>query len=487
MKVTTTLTFLVSAFAGFASAATLANRWSFNGDTGDSVGGNAGVLIGDASVTGGQLQLDGAPNGPSADSMGFTSTLDIAGTHGATGVTFEAWYTDTNSGAWAKLFSFGNGTGGSNIIFNLQQGGSGQGRIQYQGMPESNFGPRPDLGVEHHLALSISSDGLVNAWIDGAQIQASPPNLTGDGNDLATLPSSWERIGASNWGDVGMTGAVNEFRIWRGELTAEEVVVNLAGGPDVVGPSAPFQITRVRYNTASDTVDITWNSVPGRFYTVEWSVDMKSGPVVWSEFIDITATGTTTTVTDIDIPPGTRMRYYRVLEWSDGPPRVILFSDDLESGAPGWTTLVNDALENTRWELGTPGGSTGPLTGADGSASAWSTNIGDYGSGSNISLRSPAVDLSAAGSAELTFSAFRDADGFGDTAVVRFRRASDLVQLGAETAIDMSVFDDDYESVSIPVVPEAIGENVVIEWNFVSDASADAFSGLTIDNIEIAE
>ncbi|HAT20943.1 MAG TPA: hypothetical protein DCS85_12375, partial [Verrucomicrobiales bacterium] len=72
MKVTTTLTFLVSAFAGFASAATLANRWSFNGDTGDSVGGNAGVLIGDASVTGGQLQLDGAPNGPSADSMGFT-------------------------------------------------------------------------------------------------------------------------------------------------------------------------------------------------------------------------------------------------------------------------------------------------------------------------------------------------------------------------------------------------------------------------------
>ncbi|HAT18901.1 MAG TPA: hypothetical protein DCS85_01980, partial [Verrucomicrobiales bacterium] len=125
-------------------------------------------------------------------------------------------------------------------------------------------------------------------------------------------------------------------------------------------------------------------------------------------------------------------------------------------------------LENTRWELGTPGGSTGPLTGADGSASAWSTNIGDYGSGSNISLRSPAVDLSAAGSAELTFSAFRDADGFGDTAVVRFRRASDLVQLGAETAIDMSVFDDDYESVSIPVVPEAIGENVVIEWNFVS-------------------
>tara|TARA_B100000959_G_scaffold138493_1_gene145556 strand:+ start:8228 stop:11776 length:3549 start_codon:yes stop_codon:yes gene_type:complete len=472
-----------------AFAANLAHRYSFNSGAEliDSVGGNDGVLVGDAFVQDGQLHLDGDPTGPNADSMGFTDSVDLANNFGAVGVTFESWYTDDNSGSWAKLFSFGNGTGGSNIIFNLQQGGSGQGRIQYQGMPEANFGPRPALGEEHHLALTISPVGVINAWIDGAQIQASPPNLTGDGNDLATLPSSWERIGASNWGDVGMTGSVNEFRIWRGELTAEEVVVNLAGGPDIVGPATPFQITRVSYNSASDTVDITWNSVPGRFYTVEWSVDMKSGPVVWSEFIDITATGTSTTVTDTDIPPGTRMRYYRVLEWSDGPPRVILFSDDLESGAPGWTTLVDDALENTRWELGTPAGSTGPLAGADESASAWSTNIGDYGSGSNISLRSPAIDLGAAGSAELVFSVFRDADGFGDTAVVRFRRASDLVQLGAETDIDMSIFDDDYESVSIPVVPEAIGENVVVEWNFVSDATADAFSGLTIDNIEIVE
>ena len=231
-----TLTLLFSAFAGFASAATLANRWSFDGDTTDSVGGNTGVLVGDASVTGGQLVLDGAPNGPTADSMGFSTTLDIGGTHGANGVTFETWYTDTNSGGWAKLFSFGNGTGGSNIIFNIQQGGSGQGRIQYQGMPESNFGARPALGAEHHLALSISSDGLVNAWIDGTQIQASPPNLTGDGNDLATLPNTWERIGASNWGDAGMNGSVNEFRIWDGELTGAEVAANLAAGPDTVIP-----------------------------------------------------------------------------------------------------------------------------------------------------------------------------------------------------------------------------------------------------------
>gem|GEM_PF-1767341 len=228
---------IICATAGVASAATLANRWSFTDDTADSVGGNTGVLVGDASVSGGQLVLDGAPNGPGADSMGFTTPLDIGGTHGANGVTIESWYTDTGSGSWSKLFSFGNGTGGRNIIFNLQQGGSGQGRVQYQGMGgEFNFGARPSLSEEHYLALTISPEGLVNLYIDGAQIPVVNGATTGDGNDLSTLPSSWERIGASNWGDAGMSGSVNEFRIWDGELSAGEVSQSFALGPDSVVP-----------------------------------------------------------------------------------------------------------------------------------------------------------------------------------------------------------------------------------------------------------
>ena len=236
MKHTSLLTLLICATSGFAGAATLANRWSFD-DTTDSVGGNSAVLIGDATLSGGQVLFDGGPNGPNADSVGFTSTIDIGGTHGANGVSLEAWYTDTGSGSWSKLFSFGNGTGGQNIIFNIQQGASGQGRIQYNGMGgEGNFGPRPALNAEHHLVVTISSDGLVNAWVDGAQINATPGNVQGDGNDLSVLPSTWERIGASNWGDAGMQGSVNEFRIWDGTLSGDDVAANLALGPDSVVP-----------------------------------------------------------------------------------------------------------------------------------------------------------------------------------------------------------------------------------------------------------
>ena len=87
--------------------------------------------------------------------------------------------------------------------------------------------------------------------------------------------------------------------------------------------------------------------------------------------------------------------------------------------------------------------------------------------------------------AELTFEAFRDADGFADTATVRFRRVGDDVQLGPDTPLDMTDLDTGYETQVIAVPVEAIGENVRIEFNFVSDGSADAFSGLNIDNVTV--
>ena len=88
--------------------------------------------------------------------------------------------------------------------------------------------------------------------------------------------------------------------------------------------------------------------------------------------------------------------------------------------------------------------------------------------------------------AELSFEAFRDADGFADTAQLRFLRASDQVQLGAAVELDMTVFDVDWTTIEIPVDPAAIGETIILEFNFISDSSADAFSGLSIDDVSIS-
>ena len=212
----------------------------------------------------------------------------------------------------------------------------------------------------------------------------------------------------------------------------------------------------------------------------------KGDPAQWPIFSGQQGLVATPPRNTLLMPLPVEKKRFFVVEEFNAPP-VILLSDDFESGVGGWTTVINDLEGNTRWELGMPGSATGPLTGAEGSGNAWSTNLGDYGPNSNISLRSPVLDMGVVGQAELSFMVFRDADGVADTAAVRFLRASDLLQLGAATPLDMTIFDTDWISIRMPVVPEAIGQNVLIEWNFVSDGGPDAFSGLSIDDVQVSD
>jgi len=249
-----------------------------------------------------------------------------------------------------------------------------------------------------------------------------------------------------------------------------------------IGPPVDVEITEF-HRTGTGDIQISWKSRQDRQYDILSNSDLSTPRLQWAEVagaqdIQGDASGITTAVVATPFP---ETGYLVVRE--EGLP--ALFEDDLETDT-GWTAIVNDANGNTDWERGSPNGSTGPLTGADGSANAWCTNLGDYGTDSNISLRSPAIDLTGVSEAELSFAAFRDADGFGDTAVVRFLRAADQVQLGADTHLDMSVLNTDYATITIPVVAEALAETILVEWNFVSDSSADAFSGLSIDNIGVS-
>ncbi|MGB1889480.1 MAG: LamG-like jellyroll fold domain-containing protein, partial [Akkermansiaceae bacterium] len=82
-----------------------------------------------------------------------------------------------------------------------------------------------------HLAITVSPDGNLNTWIDGNQ------KLTDvDTNDLSSINTTFEAIGATSWGDPGMNGSVDEFRIWSGELSAAEVGTNFASGPNNLVP-----------------------------------------------------------------------------------------------------------------------------------------------------------------------------------------------------------------------------------------------------------
>ena len=288
--------------------------------------------------------------------------------------------------------------------------------------------------------------------------------------DLATQQS----LDVFNFSDT-QVGYVDEIRVG----TTFEAVM----GRELKEPLKQLEI-----RASGNSLEISWESQVGKLYSLRSAADPStSSPAEWAVFegnTDITATPPRNLLV-LPLPDDSTRLF--VVEELTAPP-AIYFSDDLESGAEGWETFVNDENRTTEWILGLPAGSTGPLAGANDSLNAFTTNLGDYGPGSNISLRSPEIDLSTAPTAQLSFEVFRDADGLADTASVRFLRAGSFEQLGTPVQIDMTVLDKDYRLLAIEVGQEVLGEAaIIVEWTFQSDDSVDAFSGLTIDNIVIGE
>jgi hypothetical protein len=79
---------------------------------------------------------------------------------------------------------------------------------------------------------------------------------------------------------------------------------------------------------------------------------------------------------------------------------------------------------------------------------------------------------------------YRDADGLGDLFGIRVLRARDGSIL-ANIDPDPSVFDADWVPLSEDLSRVALGEEIILEFWFTSDASGDSFSGWSIDNVAI--
>ena len=282
---------------------TLAHRWSFN--TGeeltDSVGGNTGVLRETAAVSDNQLQLDGIGTGPTASSMGFTSPVDLGSNFSGSGFTIETWYTDSGTGIWGKLFTFGTSSAGQEIAWTNERGGNDQapgldrnGAQEISSIPFGT-GDRLSLDEEHHLVVSVEPDGTTNLWIDGTKEISELPT-----NPVSNIVTNTESIGSTAWGDPGHFGSVNEFRIWEGTLTEDDVTVNLAAGPDFLPGEKEFAITSITRNPSNNSVIITFNSIVGRRYRIDRSPELLSADSTrWLDIDDeFIATSELSTFTD---------------------------------------------------------------------------------------------------------------------------------------------------------------------------------------------
>jgi hypothetical protein len=175
--------------------------------------------------------------------MGFSQAVGIGANYGSSGVTVETWYTDSGSGNWAKLFTFGRAQEGFEFAYTHARADSGNSAPDRNGA--HTFGFRPSLGAEHHLVISLNAAGTMNAWVDGVQALTAVNT-----NPISNVGTEVESIGATAWGDPGHFGAVNEFRIWSGELTGSEVTANFALGPNSLVPE-PTSLAMVGLGAAA--------------------------------------------------------------------------------------------------------------------------------------------------------------------------------------------------------------------------------------------
>ncbi|MBN2685536.1 MAG: lamin tail domain-containing protein [Pontiellaceae bacterium] len=215
-----------------ASAVTLEHRYSFVADASDEVGNADGVLLSGAVVVDGAVEFNGNSAYVELPAGLMTEYHSM---------TVECWGTDYGSSTWARIFDFGSGT--STYLFMTPNSGAGDLRVAIKngGGEQLVSAARQPIGEQKHIVWSYDYDSTtVQLYVDGVQV-ASNTGVTIAPADLGITMQNW--LGRSQWPDPYFYGSIDEFRIYDGALSAEEVAESYSAGPDVV-PFSEVSITR---------------------------------------------------------------------------------------------------------------------------------------------------------------------------------------------------------------------------------------------------
>ncbi len=224
----------------FAQSGGLTHRYSFTTDASDSVGAASGTLNGGATIASGVLTLNGV--------NGYLS-LPGSLVSNYTSITIETWVTDNGSGSWARIFDFGNNTGGpgeqgtgTEYMFLSVPAGTGNLRGAYtvagngaeQIMQWPNDG-RPPVGHETHIVWATDGGTSLGRLYADNVLVASNLNMTLTPASIGATLNDW--IGRSQWtSDAYFNGSFDEFRIYNFALSAAQVQDDFLLGADAAAP-----------------------------------------------------------------------------------------------------------------------------------------------------------------------------------------------------------------------------------------------------------
>jgi hypothetical protein len=245
----------------------LTHRYSFTTDDSDSVGGANGTNEGTASVSGGQLQLDGGSGDYVALPGGLLSTYRSA--------TIDVWATISGGQQhWSRLWEFADvGPATANeLYFAPAWNSAANAAFLSDGAPfgGGNLGPEspPLVNQTVHLTCLVA-DGSLDLYTNGV-LYLSTAGLVAPANQAGNV-GSW--IGYSPYGDPGIDGSVDEYRIYKGRLSPEEIQAS-----DLLGPDEILSTTNATLSASGSggNIVLSW-PVASAGFTVETKPSLDLG------------------------------------------------------------------------------------------------------------------------------------------------------------------------------------------------------------------
>lgn len=276
---------------------TLLHRYSFAADANDSVDGANGTLQGGAAIVNKAVVLSGAgSSGTPSDYVEFPDDLFT----NITTTSLEIWATDSGSGTWARIWDFGNSaggkgtsTGGGDNLFLTTPSGGGTLRAAINiGSGEQQLNTAPlVVGQETHIVwINDAAHHTGYLYVNGALADRNP-NLSLTPADMGSTLNNW--LGRSQYNDPMFNGSIDEFRIWKGQLTPLQVALNAASGPDTLGPSDPGTVQSI-------TLSIQTNVIKGARQTASVRADFALVSNVNISTLGVTFSSGNTNIATVD-------------------------------------------------------------------------------------------------------------------------------------------------------------------------------------------
>ncbi|MES2658851.1 MAG: LamG-like jellyroll fold domain-containing protein [Verrucomicrobiota bacterium] len=218
-------------------ATVLAHRYSFATNLADGVAHADLTAIGAAAVTGGQLNLPGgAPRTNHATAQGAALATLADTIQNGVGVSMEGWFNQDTAQNWAKLFMAGRGTGGEYMDITPRRGATGTapGASFNNNTTESTATGGGALANETNYYVCaiwnpVTDQITLRIGLVGGALSTYTTPL--NGRTLSTIQISEFHLGAAvQFPDQDFDGQIEEFRVWKGALSASQVTASFAAG-----------------------------------------------------------------------------------------------------------------------------------------------------------------------------------------------------------------------------------------------------------------